>query len=70
MATLPDVVKNIETQAFAGNAEAQHDLAAIYTAGHGGVNQNFERAAFWFRELQIKILPMRVIILVFFTIKA
>ena len=48
--TLPDVVKNIENQAFAGNAEAQHDLAAIYTAGHGGVDQNFERAAFWFRE--------------------
>jgi TPR repeat protein len=48
--TLPDVVKNIETQAFAGNPEAQHDLAAIYTAGHGGVDQNFERAAFWFRQ--------------------
>lgn len=48
--TLPDVVKNIEAQAFGGNPEAQHDLAAIYTAGHGGVDQNFERAAFWFRE--------------------
>jgi len=48
--TLPEAVKKIEQQAFAGNAEAQHDLAAIYTAGHGGVNQNFEKAAFWFRE--------------------
>ena len=47
---LPDAVKKIEGQAFAGNAEAQHDLAAIYTAGHGGVNQNFDKAAFWFRE--------------------
>lgn len=47
---LPDAVKNIETQAFQGNAEAQHDLAAIYTAGHGGVNQNFDKAAFWFRQ--------------------
>lgn len=49
-AKLPDVVRSIEQQAFAGNAEAQHDLAAIYTAGHGGVEQNFDRAAFWFRE--------------------
>jgi len=47
---LPDLVKQIETQAFGGNAEAQHDLAAIYTAGHGGVDQNFERASLWFRE--------------------
>lgn len=48
--SLPDMVKQIEKQAFAGNGEAQHDLAAIYTAGHGGVDQNFEKAAFWFRE--------------------
>jgi localization factor PodJL len=47
---LPAAVKNIEKQAFQGDAEAQHDLAAIYTAGHGGVEQNFDRAAFWFRE--------------------
>lgn len=49
-AKLPALVKQIETQAFGGNAEAQHDLAAIYTAGHGGVQQNFERASLWFRE--------------------
>lgn len=48
--SLPANVQNIEAQALQGNAEAQHDLAAIYTAGHGGVNQNFEKAAFWFRE--------------------
>ena len=48
--SLPEAVKRIETQAFEGIAEAQHDLAAIYTAGHGGVNQNFDKAAFWFRE--------------------
>ncbi len=48
--SLPTLVRDIETQAFAGNGEAQHDLAAIYTAGHGGVEQNFERAALWFRE--------------------
>lgn len=48
--SLPDVVKSIEAQALEGNAEAQHDLAAIYTAGHGGVEQNFEKAGFWFRE--------------------
>ncbi len=48
--TLSDDVKSIEAQAFAGNAEAQHDLAAIYTAGHGDVSQNFEKSSFWFRE--------------------
>lgn len=47
---LPPAMKALEAQAFNGNGEAQHDLAAIYTAGHAGVDQNFERAAFWFRE--------------------
>lgn len=49
-ADLPANIKPIQTQAFSGNAEAQHDLAAIYTAGVKGVNQNFERAGIWFRE--------------------
>lgn len=48
--SLPQAVQNLEQQAFAGVPEAQHDLAAIYTAGRGGVTQNFEKAAFWFRE--------------------
>ena len=47
---LPDVVKAIEAQAFEGVAEAQHDLAAIYTAGHGGAKQDYKRAAFWFEQ--------------------
>ncbi len=47
---LPEKIQNLEQQAFAGVPEAQHDLAAIYTAGRGGVTQNFEKAAFWFRE--------------------
>ena len=47
---LPQTVKAIEALAFSGNSEAQHDLAAIYTAGHGGVQQDFKRAALWFRE--------------------
>lgn len=47
---LTKVVKDIEDQAFAGVPEAQHDLAAIYTAGHGGVKQNYKRASLWFRE--------------------
>lgn len=47
---LPEGVRALEQQAFAGVPEAQHDLAAIYTAGRGGVTQNFEKAAFWFRE--------------------
>lgn len=49
-ATLPAVVKQIEDKAFKGNAEAQHDLAAIYTAGHGGVRQDYARAAAWFEK--------------------
>jgi len=47
---LPSALQSLEAQAFAGNAEAQHDLAAFYTAGQAGVEQNFERAAFWFRQ--------------------
>jgi len=47
---LPEVVKKIEQEAFAGVAEAQHDLAAIYTAGHGGTRQDYQRAAQWFQE--------------------
>ena len=47
---LPDVIKQVEEQAFAGSAEAQHDLAAIYTAGHGGVKQDYSRASHWFRK--------------------
>lgn len=48
--SLPAPMQKLEAQAFAGVPEAQHDLAAIYTAGRGGVTQNFEKAAFWFRE--------------------
>jgi len=54
---LPGAVKTIEAQAFSGNAEAQHDLAAIYTAGHGGVTQNFDTAAFWFKEASFQDIP-------------
>ena len=47
---LPGPIKEIENQAFNGVPEAQHDLAAIYTAGHAGVKQNYQKAAFWFRQ--------------------
>lgn len=50
---LPELVKAIEKKAFQGIPEAQHDLAAIYTAGHGGVQPNFEKAAAWFREAAV-----------------
>lgn len=49
-ASLPAPIAELQNQAFAGVPEAQHDLAAIYTAGRGGVTQNFEKAAQWFRE--------------------
>jgi len=55
--SLPDAVKKIEAQAFKGNANAQHDLAAIYTAGHGGVMQNFDKANFWFLKASQKNIP-------------
>ncbi len=48
--SLPPAVKKIENEARAGNANAQHDLAAIYTAGHGGVKLDYTKAAQWFEE--------------------
>lgn len=48
--SLPKAVKDIENRAFAGEPEAQHDLAAIYTAGHAGVKTNYAQAALWFNE--------------------
>jgi TPR repeat protein len=47
---LPAPIKEIEIKAFSGVPEAQHDLAAIYTAGHGGVTVDYDRAVFWFKE--------------------
>ncbi len=47
---LPKTVKDIEAQAFKGVPEAQHDLAAIYTAGKGGVTASYPKAAAWFLE--------------------
>lgn len=49
-ASLLKSVKAIEAKAFDGDAMAQHDLAAIYTAGHSGVKVNYDRAAKWFFE--------------------
>lgn len=48
--SLPPVIKEVEVKAFEGVAEAQHDLAAIYTAGHGGVKVDYPKAVAWFRE--------------------
>lgn len=47
--TLPAEIKPIEGKAMNGIAEAQHDLAALYTAGQAGVTQNYERAVYWFK---------------------
>ncbi len=47
---LPEIIKDIEAQAIDGSPEAQHDLAAIYTAGHAGVTQSYEKAAYWFAK--------------------
>ena len=56
-ASLPASLKDLETQSYAGIPEAQHDLAAIYTAGRAGVTQNFENAALWFREAADSGIP-------------
>lgn len=48
---LPEAVKQIEDKAFGGIPEAQHDLAALYTAGQqAGVTQDYARAAYWFKQ--------------------
>jgi len=48
--SLPAQIKAVEKAAFKGNSEAQHDLAAIYTAGHANVTPNYDRAAYWFER--------------------
>lgn len=45
--SLPRKLASLENRAFAGIAEAQHDLATIYAAGRV-VPQDYGRAAFWF----------------------
>lgn len=47
---LPPVIQKIEKDALNGIPEAQHDLAAIYTAGHNNVPRDYERAAYWFEQ--------------------
>ncbi len=47
---LTEVAKRIEIQAFEGIPEAQHDMGAIYVAGHGPIKQDLKRAVFWFEE--------------------
>ena len=47
---LPPEVQKIEALAQDGVAEAQHDLAAIFVTGHGGVEQDYSRAAYWFEQ--------------------
>lgn len=51
--SLPAALKEVESKAFDGVPEAQHDLAALYTAGQGGVKTDFVRAAQWFEEAAI-----------------
>ncbi len=46
--SLPPAIKAMERNAFTGAAEAQHDLAALYTAGNADVAQNYVRAIDWF----------------------
>lgn len=47
---LTDMAKKIETKAFDGIPEAQHDMGAIYVGGHGNIERNLPRAVLWFQE--------------------
>lgn len=47
--TLTGSLSELQDKAYAGVAEAQHDLAAIYTAG-SGVKQDYARASYWFHQ--------------------
>lgn len=47
--SLTGSLKDLQDKAYEGIAEAQHDLAALYTAG-SGVKQDYKRAAYWFRQ--------------------
>lgn len=47
---LNDIAKRIETQALQGVPEAQHDMGALYVAGHGQVKRDLNRAVWWFNE--------------------
>lgn len=47
---LPESIRAIEVKALRGDANAQHDLAAIYTAGQAGTKVNYGLAAKWFEE--------------------
>lgn len=48
--TLPENMKDLEKQSYAGVAEAQHNLAALYASGSNGVEQDYARALLWFHE--------------------
>lgn len=54
---LPDVIKPIEADALAGVPEAQHDLGAVYTAGHAGAPQDYKKAAIWFQKAADQGIP-------------
>ena len=54
---LPTAMKQVEEKAFQGIPEAQHDLAALYTAGQNGVKTDFARAALWFEEAALNNIP-------------
>ena len=47
---LTDIAKKIEKQALEGVPEAQHDMGAIYVAGHGQIKKDLSRAVLWFEE--------------------
>lgn len=54
---LTEVAKRIEAQAFEGVPEAQHDMGAIYVAGHGSIRQDLKRAVQWFEEAAANNVP-------------
>jgi len=48
--SLPKALKALEKAALGGDANAQHDLAILYTSGQAGLKVDFTRASKWFQE--------------------
>jgi len=49
-AALTGKAAELQTRAYQGLAEAQHDLAALYVSGQQKVTKNYDRAIYWFKK--------------------
>ncbi|MGQ0527203.1 MAG: tetratricopeptide repeat protein [Alphaproteobacteria bacterium] len=47
---MPNGLKDMQERAFSGSMEDQHNLGALYASPKGELEQDYTRAAFWFRQ--------------------